>query len=144
MNLKVTKLQVYSGVGFAETPEIKPGDICILRRHREDVKIGDTICNRDRPEALTRLTVDEPTVAMNFYRNNGPFAGTEGKYVQPGKIHDRLVRKSLRNVSIRVEQSNDKENYNPSRAAASSRWPSSSRPCAGKATNSAWAGPGSS
>jgi len=48
---------------------------------------------------------------MNFYRNNGPYAGTEGKFIQPGKIHDRLVKESLRNVSIRVEQSSDKENY---------------------------------
>jgi len=110
VNLKVTKLQVYSGVGFAEVPEIKPGDICILSGI-ENVKIGDTICHKDRPEALPRLTVDEPTVAMNFYRNNSPYAGTEGKWVQPGKIHERLVRESLRNVSIRVEQSADKEAF---------------------------------
>ncbi|NNM67795.1 MAG: translational GTPase TypA [Spirochaetales bacterium] len=108
--LKVSKLQVYSGVGFADAAEVGPGDICILSGI-SDVKIGDTVCTRDRPEALKRLSVDEPTVAMNFYRNSGPFGGTEGKFVQPGKIRERLEREALRNVSIRVEESPDKESY---------------------------------
>ncbi len=109
-SLKITKLQVYSGVNLADSDTAEPGDIIILSGVT-DVKIGDTIATRDNPAALKRLTVDEPTVAMNFYRNSSPFAGQEGKFVQPGKIKERLEREALRNVAIRVEESPDKESF---------------------------------
>lgn len=108
--LKVTKLQIYDGISFTDATEVKPGDIIILSGV-ENVKIGDTICGKDQPLALKRITVDEPTVAMRFYKNNGPLSGTEGKYVQSSKIRERLLKETLRNVAIKVEESKDKESF---------------------------------
>jgi GTP-binding protein len=108
INLKVSKLQIYSGTKLADTDEAQPGDIIVLAGV-EDVKIGDTICNRLAPVALPRITVDEPTVSMNFSINDGPFSGQEGKYVQSSRIKARLEKEALRNVAIRVEFSGNKE-----------------------------------
>jgi GTP-binding protein len=75
----------------------------------EDVKIGDTICNRQTPKALPRISVDEPTVSMDFTINNSPFAGKEGKYVQSSRIRERLLKETLLNVAIQVEETKDRD-----------------------------------
>lgn len=108
--LKISKLQCYAGLGLQEIEFVKAGEIVVISGI-EDVHIGDTICTKDQPKALPRITVDEPTVFMKFSRNSSPLAGTEGKLVQPGKIKDRLEKESLLNVSIQVEESTDKESY---------------------------------
>ncbi|MBN1627900.1 MAG: translational GTPase TypA [Deltaproteobacteria bacterium] len=106
--LKVSKLQIYSGAKLTETDEAQAGDIVVLAGV-EDVKIGDTICNRLAPAALPRIRVDEPTVSMNFLINDSPFSGKEGKYVQSGRIKERLEKEALRNVAIRVESSGSRD-----------------------------------
>ena len=68
-NLNVTKLQVYNGPGLAETDSVQPGDIVVLSGI-DKVFIGDTICTRENPKALPRITVDEPTVSMLFAPNS--------------------------------------------------------------------------
>ncbi len=100
--LRISKLQVYDGINLKEVESAQPGDIIILAGI-EEVAIGDTICTREAPKALPRISVDEPTLSMLFTHNTSPLSGKEGKYVQSGKIRERLVRESLRNVSIRVE-----------------------------------------
>lgn len=105
-NLRVTKLQVYDGVGFADVTEALPGEIVLLAGI-DDVHIGDTICNRKEPKALKRIAVDEPTVTMRFGVNTSPFAGKEGKIVQSTKIRDRLHRETLSNVALKVEETDD-------------------------------------
>ena len=106
--LKISKLQVYEGIKLVDVDEVQPGDIAVLAGI-EDVKIGDTICNRETPIALPRIRVDEPTVSMKFSINNSPFGGKEGKYVQSSRIRERLVKETLRNVSIQVEEIGDRE-----------------------------------
>ncbi len=106
--LKVTRLQTYQGLTFCEATEVEPGDIIVLSGI-EDVMIGDTICNRSYPKALKRITVDEPTVSMEFGINNSPFSGKEGKYVQSSKIRERLFKETLMNVGIKVEETENKE-----------------------------------
>ena len=108
--LKISKLQCYAGLGLEEIEKVEAGEIVVLSGI-EDVHIGDTICTKDQPKVLPRITVDEPTVFMKFSRNSSPLAGTEGKLVQPGKIKDRLEKESLLNVSIQVEESPDKESF---------------------------------
>jgi len=79
-----------------------PGEIvCIAGA--PDVAIGDTLTDPLAPEALPRISVDEPTMSMVFRVNDGPFAGREGKYVTSRNIRERLEREAYRNVSIRVE-----------------------------------------
>jgi GTP-binding protein len=102
--LKVTKLQVYDGMKLRDMDEVQPGDIVVLAGI-EDVKIGDTICNREAPNPLPRITVDEPTVSMKFTVNTSPFGGRDGKYVQWRRIHERLLKEARRNVAIQLEQS---------------------------------------
>ncbi|PLX22754.1 MAG: translational GTPase TypA [Ignavibacteria bacterium] len=100
--LRISKIELYDGIGLSETEDVEAGDIAILAGI-EDVHIGDTICTAERPKALPRLSVDEPTISMLFAINTSPFAGKEGKYVQSGKLRERLVKETLSNVSLQVE-----------------------------------------
>ena len=87
-----------------------PGDIVVLAGI-ENVAIGDTICAKDDPRPLPRITVDAPTVSMRFTINNSPFAGKEGRYVQSGKIRERLIRETLRNVGVQLEETEDRDSF---------------------------------
>jgi GTP-binding protein len=77
------------------------GDICLINGI-EEIGIGSTICAPDTPEALPMLTVDEPTLTMNFMVNNSPLAGREGKFVTSRQLRDRLERELKANVALRV------------------------------------------
>ncbi|WP_303851590.1 translational GTPase TypA [Seleniivibrio woodruffii] len=108
--LRVSKLQIYEGLGTKEVDLAEPGEIIVLSG-LEDISIGDTICTKESPKALPRITVDEPTVSMKFSPNTGPLAGREGKLVQSNRIKERLLKETLKNVAIKVEESSDKESY---------------------------------
>ncbi|MDY0372336.1 MAG: translational GTPase TypA [Sphaerochaetaceae bacterium] len=101
--LRVTRLQCYDGPTFHETDWVGPGDIVVLSGV-DKVSIGDTICTRENPKPLPRITIDEPTVAMQFGKNISPLAGKEGTIVQATKIYERLQKEALQNVSIKVEK----------------------------------------
>ncbi|MBC2734392.1 MAG: translational GTPase TypA [Desulfobacteraceae bacterium] len=106
--LKVSRLQTYSGVTLQEVETAEPGDIIVLSGI-EEVQIGDTIATRDKPMALPRISVDEPTVSMRFTINASPLAGREGKLVQSSKIRERLVKETLRNVAIQMEETESRD-----------------------------------
>jgi GTP-binding protein len=106
--LRVTRIQTFEGMAIRETEGAEPGDIVVLSGI-EDVHIGDTIGTKEQPKPLKRITVDEPTVSMRFSINTSPMSGREGKFVQSSKIRERLLRESLRNVAIRVEETDDRE-----------------------------------
>jgi len=108
--LRVAKLQTYHGVGIKQVETAEPGDIVILAGI-DNVAIGDTICTVDAPQALTRITIDEPTVSMRFAANTSPLSGKEGKHVQGNKIRDWLRKETLRNVAIRVEDAPEGDSY---------------------------------
>jgi GTP-binding protein len=108
--LKISKLQCYEGMKLVEVKTAASGDIVVLAGI-ENVKIGDTICAKEDPRALPRITVDEPTVSMRFTISDSPFAGTEGRYVQTGKIRERLIRETLRNVGIQLEETGERESF---------------------------------
>ena len=108
--LSVSRLQVYRGPALADTDVAAPGDIVVLAGV-EDVHIGDTICARTAPKALSRLTVDEPTVSMYFAPNTSPLIGKEGKFLQSSKIRERLEKETMLNVSIRVEETENREGF---------------------------------
>ena len=108
--LKVSKLQSYDGMTLVPVDQADTGDIIVLAGI-EDVKIGDTICTRENPLALPRISVDEPTVFMRFTINTSPFAGKEGKNVQSRKIRERLLKETLLNVAIEVEESSNDDSF---------------------------------
>ncbi len=108
--LKVSKLQVYQGMQLQETETAPAGEIIVLAGV-EDVVIGDTICLAEAPRVLPRIRVDAPTVAMKFSINSSPLAGREGKLVQSSKIRERLLKESLRNVAIEVEDTEERDSF---------------------------------
>ncbi len=108
--LSVSRLQVYEGPSLKEADVAQAGDIVVLAGV-EDVHIGDTICARTAPKALPRITVDEPTVSMLFAPNTSPLLGREGTFLQSSKILERLTKETLKNVSIRIEPTENKEGF---------------------------------
>ncbi|MEK6793528.1 MAG: translational GTPase TypA [Spirochaetota bacterium] len=101
--LTITRLQIYEGVVFAESSAADAGDIAILAGI-DNVEIGDTIATKEHPKALPRLTVDPPTVSMEFGVNTSPLAGRVGTIVQASRIWERLQKEALRNVGIKLER----------------------------------------
>ena len=108
--LKISKLQVYDGMSLKEVEAAEPGDIVVLSGI-EDVKIGDTICTKEFPKPLKRIRVDEPTISMEFTINTSPLSGKEGRIVQSGKIRERLIKETLKNVAVRFEQTEDRDRF---------------------------------
>ena len=108
--LRITRIQVYDGIKLRETDTAAPGDIIILAGI-DDVAIGDTICTQQAPKALKRITVDEPTISMLFTINTSPFAGRDGRHVQSGKLRERLFKETMRNVAIRIEETDSPDRF---------------------------------
>jgi GTP-binding protein len=90
--------------------KIEAGDIIVVSGI-EDIAIGDTICSSDVEKPLKRIVIDEPTVSMVFSVNDSPFAGKEGKIVQSRNIKERLIKETLKNVSIKFEETDDTDSF---------------------------------
>ncbi|OIO09955.1 MAG: hypothetical protein AUJ52_05330 [Elusimicrobia bacterium CG1_02_63_36] len=98
---KVTRLMCFTGLGQAEIKEARAGDIVSLAGI-ETVDVGDTIASPENPEALPALTIDEPTLAMQFMVNDSPFAGKDGKYVTSRHLKARLLEEQKTNVGLKI------------------------------------------
>ncbi|MDT3735830.1 MAG: translational GTPase TypA [Denitratisoma sp.] len=103
---RVNQVQVFRGLERVLTDVAEAGDI-VLINGIEEVGIGVTLCDPEQPEALPLLTVDEPTLTMNFQVNTSPFAGKEGKFVTSRQLRERLARELMSNVALRVEDTPD-------------------------------------
>ncbi|HEY4612481.1 MAG TPA: translational GTPase TypA [Bacteroidota bacterium] len=99
---RVTKIYTFDGLKRIEVTEASAGDIIALAG-MEDVDIGETIADASDPTPLPFVSIEEPTLSMNFIVNNSPFAGQEGKYVTTRHLGERLTRELRSNVSLRVE-----------------------------------------
>ena len=104
----VTKLYMFEGLKRVEVTDAAAGDVICLAGI-ENIMIGETIADAERPTPISAISVDEPTVSMIFGVNTSPFAGREGKYVTSRQIKDRLDRELIGNVSIRVEPTDSPE-----------------------------------
>ncbi|HSG30787.1 MAG TPA: translational GTPase TypA [Thermodesulfobacteriota bacterium] len=100
-NIKTSVCYTYQGLNKIKSEKIEAGDIAAIAGV-DEIDIGDTICTLDKPAPLPRIKVDEPTISMIFYVNNGPFAGKEGKFLTSRHIRERLEREQIRNVAIKV------------------------------------------
>jgi len=98
---KFSAIYTFKGLDKIQVDQVNAGDI-IAVAGLENITIGDTVSSQEDPEALPRIQIDEPTVAMLFYVNNGPFAGKEGQYLTTRNIKDRLHKEILSNVSLQV------------------------------------------
>jgi len=103
---KVNQVLGFQGLERVPLAEALAGDI-VLVTGIDELAIGATIADAERPEGLPPLKVDEPTLTMQFVVNTSPFAGTEGKYVTSRNLRERLQRELLTNMALRVEESAD-------------------------------------
>jgi GTP-binding protein len=103
---RINQVLGFQGLERVPVDQAEAGDIIIISG-LEEIGIGVTICDKDKPAGLPLLTVDEPTLTMDFMVNTSPLAGTEGKFVTSRQIRDRLNKELLTNVALRVEDTGD-------------------------------------
>jgi GTP-binding protein len=103
---RINQVLNFKGLERVLVDEAVAGDI-VLINGIDEIGIGSTICQPDTPEALPMLTVDEPTLTMNFMVNNSPLAGREGKFVTSRQLRERLDRELKANVALRVAPTDD-------------------------------------
>ena len=99
---KVTKLFTFNGKQRTETKVAESGDIVTVAGIPE-INIGETITDNETTVALPAITVDEPTISLQFLVNNSPFAGREGTFVTGRQIRERLERELETNVGLKVD-----------------------------------------
>ncbi|NLP00665.1 MAG: translational GTPase TypA [Clostridiaceae bacterium] len=108
--VKISSLQNFQGLKRVDTNSASIGEI-IAVSGIPDITIGDTICDKDYPEAIPFVDIDEPTISMYFLVNNSPFAGKEGTYVTSRHLRNRLFREIETNVSMRVEETDSTDAF---------------------------------
>ena len=107
---KITKLFSFSGLKRTDITETTLGDIVAVAGV-EGITIGETITGAENPAPLPPITIDEPTIAMQFTVNTSPFAGREGTYVTSRNLRERLEKELLTNVSLRVEDTGSTDTF---------------------------------
>ena len=107
---KIGQVLGYLGLRRSQVDCAEAGDIIAVTGLGE-LKISDTICDPSKVEALPALSVDEPTVSMNFCVNTSPFAGREGKFITSRNIEERLREELVHNVALRVETTEDTDRF---------------------------------
>jgi GTP-binding protein len=110
VNVTATQLFVFDNLGRREVDSVGCGDICAVVG-LDGVDIGDTLADRENPEPLPLITIDEPTLSMNFMTNDGPFVGQEGSLVTSRQLRERLFRESERDVALRVEETGSADTF---------------------------------
>ncbi|GHT55250.1 GTP-binding protein [Endomicrobiia bacterium] len=99
---KAVRIDKFYGLGKQEVENAQAGDIVSIAG-LEGIEVGDTVCSIDNIFPLPKLSIDEPTVSMNFLVNNSPFAGREGKFLTSRHIKARLEKEAQTNVGLKVE-----------------------------------------
>ncbi|HPJ37401.1 MAG TPA: EF-Tu/IF-2/RF-3 family GTPase, partial [Spirochaetota bacterium] len=107
---RITKIFSYEGLSRVDIKEAFAGDIVTLAG-MEKIDIGETVADREHPEPLPLISIDDPTLAMTFLPNDSPFMGKEGKYVTSTALWERLQRELQTNVSLVIERSSLSDSY---------------------------------
>ena len=107
---KVVNIYRHHGLERIDSPTATAGDIICLTGV-DKINISDTLCSPDQVEAMTPLTVDDPTLSMMFCVNNSPLSGKEGKYVTSRQIRERLYTESSHNVALVIEDTADPDRF---------------------------------
>jgi GTP-binding protein len=107
---KVVNIYRHHGLERIDSPAATAGDIICLTGV-DKINISDTLCSPDQVDAMTPLTVDEPTLSMMFCVNNSPLSGKEGKYVTSRQIRERLYTESSHNVALVIEDTADPDRF---------------------------------
>ena len=100
---RITKLFSFSGLKRTDIEKTEVGDIVAIAGI-PGITIGESFCDVENPRPLPPITIDEPTIAIQFNVNNSPFAGREGKWVTSRNLRDRLDKELLTNVSLKMQE----------------------------------------
>lgn len=109
-NVRISKLFMINGLKREECERASVGDL-IQVAGVADINIGETACDVNCIEPLPFVTIDEPTLSMNFMVNNSPFAGQDGKFVTSRNLRERLFKEVETNVSLRVEETDSSDTF---------------------------------
>ena len=109
-NSKIVSILQIQELKRVPVQEAKVGDIVWISG-MENITIGDTVCDAGNFEALPFVKISEPTLEMTFSVNDSPFAGREGKYVTSRQLRERLFKELLRDVSLRVEETENTDSF---------------------------------
>lgn len=107
---RVKELYVFEGLGKKKVSEVAAGDICAVVGI-EGFNIGETLADFENPEALPVISVDEPTMNMQFSINNSPFYGRDGKFVTSRHLKDRLEKELEKNLALRVAPTDSADSF---------------------------------
>lgn len=107
---KILQVKSHLGLERIDVDEASAGEIVCISGV-DKLNISDTLCDPSHVEAMTPLSVDEPTISMTFQVNDSPFAGLEGKFITTRQIKERLERELLYNVALRVEPGETPDKY---------------------------------
>ena len=107
---KIASLFQIEGLKRVPIQEASMGDI-VCFSGAEKIYIGDTVCDVNVPESVPFVKISDPTVEMTFSVNDSPFAGKEGKYVTTRHLRDRLFKELLKDVSLRVEETENSDSF---------------------------------
>ena len=110
MKGKMVSIYQIEGLNRVQVESAKAGDI-ICFSGLENISIGDTVCSPELVEPVPFVKISEPTVEMLFSVNDSPFAGKEGKFVTTRHLRDRLFKEMLKDVSLRVEETDSADSY---------------------------------
>ncbi|MCF8345723.1 MAG: translational GTPase TypA [Bacteroidales bacterium] len=107
----VKELYLFEGLGKVKTKDrITSGEIVAVIG-LENFDIGDTVADKNEPEALTTIAVDEPTMSMLFTINNSPFFGRDGKFVTSNHLRERLFKETEKNLALKVEETGSADSF---------------------------------
>ncbi|MEM9690202.1 MAG: translational GTPase TypA [Pseudomonadota bacterium] len=106
----LANLYGFHGLERVAVDSASAGDIVVFSGF-EDLQISDTVCDKDHPDGLPPLSVDEPTISMTFQVNKSPFAGQDGKFLTSRQILERLQQELKHNVALRVEETDDPDKF---------------------------------
>ncbi|PIP51222.1 translational GTPase TypA [Candidatus Berkelbacteria bacterium CG_4_10_14_0_8_um_filter_35_9_33_8] len=103
----ITKIYTFSGIQKREIETAVAGDIVMIAGI-PNINIGDTLCDNENQKALSAITIDEPTVSLQFLVNTSPFGGKDGKFVTSTQLRDRLKKELEVNVGLKVNFDSDR------------------------------------
>jgi GTP-binding protein len=109
-NYEIAEVFTYLGLKRLNVEHAEAGDIIAITGI-EKVSIGDTITSIERPEALPRIEISEPTVEMTFGINTSPFAGHEGRFCTTRQLRERLYKELETNLSLRVQDTDSPDTF---------------------------------
>ena len=109
-NCKIANLYQIEGLERDAVPTAQAGDIVVFSGI-DGLNIGDTVCEPSKVEPVQFVKIEEPTVEMTFSVNDSPFAGKEGKFVTTRQIRERLYKELLRDVSLRVNDTDSSDSF---------------------------------